>query len=45
MSIIKFNGTEEEINDFTTRGYNGINAICKCNAMQTNGIIIYIHNS
>jgi hypothetical protein len=31
LSIIKFNGTEEEITKFTTTGYLEVNAICKCN--------------
>jgi len=31
LSIIKFNGTEEEIAKFTTNGYLEANAICKCN--------------
>ena len=37
LSIIKFNGTEEEINKFTTTGYLELNAICKCNANEWNG--------
>ena len=32
LSIIKFNGTEQQIMKFTTDGYIQINAICKCNA-------------
>ena len=36
LSIIKFNGTDEEITQFTTTGYLEINAICKCNANQWN---------
>ncbi len=36
LSIIKFNGTEQEINNFTTEGYIQINAICKCNANKWN---------
>lgn len=32
LSIIKFNGTDEEIEKFTTTGYLELNAICKCNA-------------
>ena len=39
LSIIKFNGTEEEINKFTTTGYLELNAICKCNANEWNGNI------
>ena len=31
LSIIKFNGTEEEIEKFTTTGYIELDAICKCN--------------
>lgn len=31
LSIIKFGGTEEEINKFTTTGYLELNAVCKCN--------------
>ena len=31
LSIIKFNGTEEEITRFTTTGSLEVNAICKCN--------------
>ena len=37
LSIIKFNGTEEEIEKFTTKGYIEINAICKCNKNEWNG--------
>ena len=37
LSIIKFNGTEEEINQFTTTGYLEVNAICKCNKNEWNG--------
>lgn len=37
LSIIKFNGTEEEITKFTTNGYLEVNAICKCNKNQWNG--------
>ena len=37
LSIIKFNGTEEEIEKFTTTGYLEVNAICKCNANNWNG--------
>ena len=37
LSIIKFNGTEEEIAKFTTNGYLEVNAICKCNKNQWNG--------
>lgn len=37
LSIIKFNGTEEEIEKFTTKGYLEINAICKCAANEWNG--------
>ena len=37
LSIIKFNGTEEEIMNFTTTGYLEVNAICKCNANEWNG--------
>ena len=37
LSIIKFNGTEEEIMNFTTTGYLEINAVCKCNANNWNG--------
>ena len=36
LSIIKFNGTDEEITKFTTTGYLELNAICKCNANQWN---------
>ena len=32
LSIIKFNGTDEEIEKFTTTGYLELNAVCKCNA-------------
>lgn len=32
LSIIKFNGTDEEAEKFTTSGYLELNAICKCNA-------------
>lgn len=32
LSIIKFNGTDEEAETFTTSGYIELNAICKCNA-------------
>ena len=37
LSIIKFNGTDEEIAQFTTTGYLELNAICKCNANEWNG--------
>jgi len=37
LSIIKFNGTDEEIEKFTTKGYLELNAICKCNANAWNG--------
>ena len=37
LSIIKFNGTDEEITKFTTTGYLELNAICKCNANEWNG--------
>ena len=37
LSIIKFNGTEEEINKFTTEGYIELNAICKCNKNEWGG--------
>ena len=37
LSIIKFNGTEQDINNFTTTGYLQVNAVCKCNANQWNG--------
>ena len=37
LSIIKFSGTEQEINKFTTTGYLEVNAICKCNKNQWNG--------
>ena len=37
LSIIKFNGTDEEITQFTTTGYLEVNAICKCNKNQWNG--------
>ena len=39
LSIIKFNGTDEEITKFTTTGYLELNAICKCNANQWNNNI------
>lgn len=39
LSIIKFNGTEEEITRFTTTGYLEVNAICKCNKNQWNGCV------
>jgi len=39
LSIIKFNGTEEEIEKFTTTGYLEVNAICKCSANHWNGRI------
>lgn len=32
LSIIKFNGTDQQIEKFTTQGFIEINAICKCNA-------------
>ena len=35
-AAIKFNGTDEEIAQFTTTGYLELNAICKCNANQWN---------
>ena len=37
LSIIKFAGSEEEIEKFTTTGYLELNAICKCNANEWNG--------
>lgn len=37
LSIIKFNGTEDEIERFTTKGYLELNAICKCNANNWGG--------
>ena len=37
LSIIKFGGTEEQANLFTTTGYLEVNAICKCNANEWNG--------
>lgn len=37
LSLIKFNGTEEQINKFTTTGYLEVNAICKCNANEWGG--------
>ena len=39
LSIIKFNGAEQEINQFTTEGYIQINAICKCNTNKWNNNI------
>ena len=39
LSIIKFNGTDEEIAQFTTTGYLEVNAICKCNKNQWNGCV------
>ena len=36
LSIIRFNGTEEEINKFTTEGYIELNAVCKCNKNEWN---------
>lgn len=36
LSIIKFGGTDEEIEKFTTTGYLEINAICKCNKNEWN---------
>ena len=32
LSIIKFNGTDQQIEKFTTQGFIEVNAICKCNA-------------
>ena len=37
LTIIKFNGTEDEINNFTTEGFIEVNAICKCNANEWGG--------
>ena len=37
LSIIKFNGTEQEVEKFTTTGYLEVNAICKCNKNEWNG--------
>lgn len=37
LNIIKFSGTEEEIEKFTTNGYLEVNAICKCNANEWGG--------
>lgn len=37
LSIIKFNGTDQEVEKFTTTGYLEINAICKCSANKWNG--------
>lgn len=39
LSIIKFSGSEEEIEKFTTTGYLEVNAICKCNANAWNGSV------
>ena len=39
LSIIKFNGTEQQIEKFNTNGYIQINAICKCNKNQWCGNI------
>ena len=36
LSIIKFGGTDEEIEKFTTTGYLEVNAICKCNKNEWN---------
>lgn len=39
ISVIKFNGTEEEINNFTIdKGSLQVEAICKCNLNIWNGI-------
>lgn len=37
INIIKFSGTEEEIEAFTTTGAVRVNAVCKCNANEWNG--------
>ena len=37
LSIIKFGGTEEQIQKFTTTGYLEVSAICKCNANEWGG--------
>ncbi len=37
LSIIKFGGTDKEIEQFTTTGYIELNAVCKCNENKWNG--------
>lgn len=39
LSVIRFGGTEEETEKFTTSGYLELNAICKCNKNEWNGNI------
>ena len=37
LSVIKFGGTEEDINNFTTNGYKEIEAYCECSINEWNG--------
>lgn len=37
LSLIKFGGTEEDIEAFTTEGWKQIDAYCKCNINEWNG--------
>ena len=37
LSLIKFGGTEEDINNFTTSGWKEMDAYCKCNVNEWNG--------
>lgn len=37
LTIIKFNGTEEEIDKFTTKGFIEVEAICECCLNEWNG--------
>lgn len=39
LSIIKFGGTEEDINNFTTEGWIEVKGYCKCGINEWNGII------
>lgn len=39
LSIIKFGGTEDEIDKFTTQGFIEIEAICECRANEWNGMV------
>lgn len=37
LSLIKFGGTEDDIYNFTTKGWKEIEAYCKCNINEWNG--------
>lgn len=37
LSLIKFGGTDEDIDNFTTSGWKEVNAVCKCAINEWNG--------